>query len=173
MEWLKKDLGFDEAFNYKKVSLRAHLDYVTQPYDIPIQTTVADSLKTAAPNGVDCFFENVGGEDFNVVLNNMNQFGRVAICGFISGYNKMGQMLETRVPTLHPPILRKELKVEGFIVSRWLGPEWFAAIKQMAAWIAEGKIKARETIVEGFEKTPKAFIGLFSGDNTGKMVVKA
>ncbi len=62
--------------------------------------------------------------------------------------------------------------MEGFLVGRWAGPEWAESVKELAQWIREGKVKAKETVVDGFEKTPAAFIGLFSGDNTGKMVVK-
>merc|ERR1711971_1095295 len=105
--WLKS-IGFDHAFNYKKVG-------------------VAESLAKAAPKGVDCYFDNVGGE----------------------------------------------LMVEGFLVGRWAGPQWVEGIKAMAGWVVSGKIKVRETVVDGFDKMPQALMGLFTGDNTGKMVVKA
>merc|ERR1719228_1897502 len=119
-KWLK-ELGFDEAFNYKKVG-------------------VAESLSKAAPKGVDCYFDNVG------------------------GYSEVTDIL--------PLCVAKELKVEGFLVGRWT-ERWMEGVTAMAGWVMKGDIKVRETVVEGFEKMPIAFMGLFTGDNTGKMVVKA
>merc|ERR1719445_2703567 len=149
-EWLTKDLGFDKAYNYKT-------------------TDVDKVLKEGAPNGVDCFFDNVGGLDATKVINNhMNTFGRISGCGAISGYNATEPVL---VPSTQGAMVFKQLRYEGFIVRRWL-PRWFEGIQQMAQWIAEGKIKAEETVVEGFEKMPEAFNGLFTGANVGKMVVK-
>merc|ERR1719414_1430349 len=149
-EWLTKELGFDKAYNYKT-------------------TDVDKVLKEGAPNGVDCFFDNVGGLDATKVINNhMNTFGRISGCGAISGYNATEPVL---VPSTQGAMVFKQLRYEGFIVRRWL-PRWFEGIQQMAQWIAEGKVKTEETVVEGFEKMPEAFNGLFTGANTGKMVVK-
>jgi len=149
-EWLTKELGFDKAYNYKT-------------------TDVDKVLKEGAPNGVDCFFDNVGGLDATKVINNhMNTFGRISGCGAISGYNATEPVL---VPSTQGAMVFKQLRYEGFIVRRWL-PRWFEGIQQMAQWIAQGKVKAEETVVEGFEKMPEAFNGLFTGANTGKMVVK-
>merc|ERR1711988_169309 len=144
--------GFDKAYNYKK-------------------TSVQDALKDGAPNGVDCFFDNVGGEDAAVIINSMNEFGRVSCCGAISVYNESEKALP-KISTTSQTIVFRQLTVQGFIVSRWKSryPE---AIKQMAQWIQEGKIKYDETIIEGFEKMPEAFIGLLTGTNLGKMIVKA
>merc|ERR1719220_2099432 len=127
-----KSIGFDHAFNYKK-------------------TDVTGSLAKAAPKGVDCYFDNVGGEMSVAVLNAMNTRGRAAICGAISHYNEVG----------------------GYLVGRWKGEQWVEGIKAMAGWVMSGKIKVRETVVDGFDKMPQALMGLFTGDNTGKMVVKA
>jgi len=144
--------GFDKAYNYKK-------------------TSVQDALKDGAPNGVDCFFDNVGGEDAAVIINSMNEFGRVSCCGAISVYNESEKALP-KISTTSQTIVFRQLTVQGFIVSRWKSryPE---AIKQMAQWIQEGKIKYDETIIDGFEKMPEAFIGLLTGSNLGKMIVKA
>merc|ERR1712141_909965 len=144
--------GFDKAYNYKK-------------------TTVQDALKDGAPNGIDCFFDNVGGEDAAVVINSMNEFGRVSCCGAISVYNDIDHEWP-RVPMTTHSFVFSQLKMEGFLVTRWL-PRWEEAIGCMAQWIMEGKIKTPQTVVEGFEKMPDALIGLFTGANKGKMVVKA
>jgi len=148
-QWLKS-IGFDFAFNYKTSS-------------------VGDSLKTAAPEGVDCYFDNVGGEMSAAVMAAMNTRGRVSVCGAISHYNDVGGTSKTT--DILPLCVFKELKVEGFIVSRWLA-RWMEGINAMADWIKTGDIKVEETVVEGFENTPDAFLGLFTGNNTGKMVVK-
>merc|ERR1719242_976980 len=148
---LIKDFGFDKAYNYKK-------------------TKVEDALKNGAPKGVDCFFDNVGGEDAVTVIKHMNKFGRITRCGAISTYNAVGE--PTKVSATNADFIGNELKMEGIMVTRWAN-RWFEGIKQMGAWIKDGKIKVDETIVEGFEKMPDAFIGLFQGSNQGKMVVKA
>jgi len=149
--WLRS-IGFDHAFNYKK-------------------SDVAESLKTAAPKGVDCYFDNVGGEMSIAVLNAMNTRGRAAICGAISHYNEVGGYSKTT--DILPLCIFKELMVEGFLVGRWAGPRWVEGIKAMAGWVAGGQIKVKETTVEGFAKMPQALMGLFTGENTGKMLVKA
>jgi len=145
-----KELGYDHAFNYKKTAVEA-------------------ALKEAAPNGVHCYFDNVGGEMSLAVMNNMVSRGRVAVCGAISQYNKMGSLSNSN--DVFPTIVGKELKVEGFLVSRWRDQSQ-EAVKALADWVLSKKIKTRETVMEGFENIPKAFMGLFDGTNTGKMVVK-
>merc|ERR1719150_3648405 len=142
--------GFDKAYNYKKIS-------------------VADALKDGAPKGVDCFFDNVGGEDAATVINNMNDFGRISLCGAISLYN---ESTPPKITATNGAFISKNLKQEGFMVPRFAS-KWQEGILQMADWIKEGKIKYDETIVDGFEKMPEAFIGLFTGSNIGKMIVKA
>jgi len=148
---LVDDLGFDAAFNYKTVS-----DYVAK-------------LKELCPQGIDCYFDNVGGDISDAVFTLLNTFGRVSVCGQISQYNL--QKPEPG-PRLLGQILVRQLKVEGFIVTRFQ-PRWPQGIAQMAQWIKEGKIKYREEIVAGFEKTPRTFIDMLEGKNTGKMLVKA
>merc|ERR1712029_648699 len=147
---LIKDFGFDKAYNYKK-------------------TKVEDALKDGALNGVDCFFDNVGGDDASTVINHMRPFGRIAVCGAIATYNDKER---PRVPMTSHSFVFNQLKMEGFLVTRWLD-RWEEGIKQMATWVMQGKIQTEETVMEGFEKMPDALIGLFTGSNKGKMVVKA
>ncbi len=150
VHWMVNHLGCDAAFNYKIAS-----DYTAK-------------LKEICPLGIDCYFDNVGGVITDAVIPLLNLYGRVSVCGQISMYN-----LEKPEPgpRLLPYILVKQLKVEGFIVTRWQS-RWAEGIAQMAQWLKEGKIQYREEIVEGFANTAKAFIGMLQGENTGKMLVK-
>ena len=149
MKWLK-ELGFDHAFNYKTV---------------PVQ----ESLKIGAPNGVDCFFDNVGNADSSAVIGAMNEGGRISLCGTISTYNDGQQPM---VPATNWLMITKQLRMEGFNATKRWSERWEEGILQMAEWIREGKVKAHETIVEGFDNIPDAMAGLFTGANTGKMIVK-
>ncbi|KAK3101160.1 hypothetical protein FSP39_001406 [Pinctada imbricata] len=148
-KWIKEDLGFDHVYNYKKI-------------DIDV------ALKEAAPDGVDCYFDNVGGEFTSKAIMHMKLFGRMSICGSISAYNSTAPPMG---PLPYMIILGKQLKVEGFIVMRWF-QKWAEGEKEMKTWIKEGKIKYRETVTEGFDNMPKAFMGLFSGSNVGKAIIK-
>jgi NADPH:quinone reductase len=149
--YLIKELGFDGAFNYKTTT-----DYLAK-------------LRELCPKGIDCYFDNVGGAITDAVFPLLNTFARVSVCGQISQYN-----LEKPEPgpRLLPYCLVKQARVEGFIVSRFQN-RWAEGIAQMAQWLGEGKLKHREDIVEGFENTARAFIGMLQGENTGKMLVKA
>ncbi|OXA64243.1 prostaglandin reductase 1 [Folsomia candida] len=151
VEWLK-ELGFDHAFNYKKEG-------------------VDETLKKYAPKGVDCYFDNVGGEFAYNVVKNMNSNGRIALCGAIETYNRDSSQLPM-VPFDYGTMIYKQIKMEGFMVVRWW-QEWFQGVSQLRDWIIEGKIKVQETRVEGFDQMPLAFINLLQGKNTGKMIVKA
>jgi len=149
VEWLLNELGVDSAFNYKKVA------------------DLSAELGQHCPDGIDIYFENVGGEHLQAVLDNMNAFGRIPVCGMISQYN----LTETQPgPTNLSSIIGKRLMLKGFIVSDHHDrlPHF---MKDMTGWIRSGEIKWKETILEGIENTPKAFIGLFNGDNLGKMLV--
>jgi leukotriene B4 12-hydroxydehydrogenase/15-oxo-prostaglandin 13-reductase len=148
--WLTNELGFDGAFNYKTTP-----DYSAK-------------LKELCPNGIDCYFDNVGGTITDAVFGLMNVFGRISICGQISQYN-----LDKPEPgpRLLAQVLVRQLKVEGFIVVRFQN-RWAEGITQMAQWLREGKLKYREDVVEGFQNTARAFIGMLQGENTGKMLVK-
>lgn len=148
-KWLKEVLGFDEVFNYKT-------------------TPLEKALKDHAPEGVDCFFDNVGGEETTTVLKHMNKCGRTAICGSISQYNKEHK---DKGDLPYGPILMNMLRVEG--IQGWHHVQkWPEGLKQMLQWIQEGKVKYKETVTEGFDKMVSAFIGLFSGQNIGKAIVK-
>merc|ERR1719186_2140724 len=124
--WLK-GLGFDFAFNYKKCK-------------------VAETLKTAAPAGVDCYFDNVGGEMSAAVMGAMNTRGRVSVCGAISHYNDVGGYSKTT--DVLPLCVFKELKVEGFLVGRWIA-RWMEGITAMAGWIGTGEVKVECTMDGG------------------------
>lgn len=148
-DWLK-ELGFDHVFNYK-------------------ETTVDEALKKFAPNGIDIHFDNVGGEFSYTVMSNHLKFGaRVVVCGAISQYNNT----EDKEPSIFKFVIYKQLDVLGVIVVAFKDrfPE---ALTQLMQWVKEGKLKYRETVTEGFEHMPEAFISLFKGANTGKAVVKA
>jgi NADPH:quinone reductase len=151
IRYLIEDLGFDAAFNYKTSS-----DYQAK-------------LNELCPSGIDCYFDNVGGAISDAVFTLVNTFGRVSVCGQISLYNQ--QHIEPG-PRLLGQILVRQLKVEGFIVTRFQ-ERWPQGMAQIARWIQEGKIRYREEIVVGFENTPRAFIDMLEGKNTGKMLVKA
>lgn len=145
-----KEIGFDEVINYKGKDTSA----------------LQEELKALAPEGIDYFFDNTGGPMSDAVFLSMNTFGKVSVCGQIHGYNKVSV---ASVP-VRMISLRKQLRVEGFIVRRWL-KEWPEAFAYLGKHIVEGNIKARETITEGFENVFKAFLGLFTGENIGKQVV--
>ena len=146
--WLEQELGFDKAINYKKGDQ-------------------AQQLKEAAPKGVDCYFDNVGGDLSSMIITQMNLFGRISCCGAISEYNDV----VIQVPAPQKSFVFNQLKMEGFIVSRW-SERWMEGITQMLQWVQEGKIKYHETITIGFENQPKAFIDMLRGKNTGKALVK-
>jgi NADPH-dependent curcumin reductase CurA len=150
VEYLKS-LGFDGAFNYR----------TERPY--------GETLRRLCPNGIDCYFDNVGGALTDAVMERMNLFGRVSVCGQISMYNENPSA--DVGPRPFRQVLVRQLRVEGFIVSRWV-KRWPEGRKEMAAWLREGKLQYEETVFEGIENTVKAFLGLFSGENTGKAIVK-
>jgi NADPH-dependent curcumin reductase CurA len=148
--WLKEDLGLDAAINYKKGELRA-------------------SLKAAAPKGIDVYFENVGGEHLNAALPRMNALGRIAVCGMISAYNNFGAVSEP-VTTLSNMIYNRVM-MRGFVFYEFESKR-AQFLEDMKGWIKRGRMKYRTTIVVGIEQAPTALIGLFTGANTGKMVVQ-
>ena len=145
------ELGFDACIDYK-----AHKD----------PKSLFEALKAATPDGVDGCFENVGGPVFDAVLARMNAFGRVALCGMISGYD--GEPIPLKQPQL---ILQSRLTIEGFIVSEHMAV-WPEALKELGTLVASGKLKYRETVAQGLEAAPEAFLGLLKGKNFGKQIVK-
>ena len=150
-DYAVKELGFDACIDYKE-----HTD----------GKALNAALKDAAPGGIDCYFENVGGWILDVVLARMNAFGRIAVCGMIAGYD--GKPLPLAAPAL---ILMSRLKIEGFIVSEHM-EVWPEALKELGGLIATGSFKPRETVAQGIEAAPDAFLGLLKGKNFGKQVVK-
>jgi hypothetical protein len=148
--WLLDEAGIDAAVNYRTCG------------------NLLAAVRAACPGGIDIYYENVGGEHLEVALELMNKYGRLVMCGMISMYN-----------SVEPPpgprnlmyVVGKSLKMQGFIVTDFLDlvPQFFA---DMGGWIAAGKIKWRETVVDGIENAPQAFLGLFKGENTGKMLVR-
>lgn len=142
-----EEFGFDACVDYKAGNLRG-------------------DLKAATPNGIDGNFENVGGEVMDAVLARMNGFGRVAVCGLISGYNG-----EPTPVTNFRSILVNRLKVQGFIVSQHMDL-WPHALSELGALVASGRLKYRETVAQGIEAAPEAFFGLLKGRNLGKQLVK-
>ncbi|MEU8775544.1 NADP-dependent oxidoreductase [Streptomyces sp. NPDC048606] len=145
---LTEEYGFDAAFNYK-----------TRP--------VAEQLREAAPDGIDVYFDNVGGDHLEAALGSLNTGGRVAVCGMISVYNdtepapgprNLARLIQTRG------------RIEGFLVGDHydLQPRF---VEEVGPWVASGRLKYRETVVEGIENTVEAFLGVLRGDNTGKMIV--
>ena len=145
------ELGFDACIDYK-----AH----------PDPKSLYKALKDATPDGVDGCFENVGGAVLDATLARMNAFGRIALCGMISGYN--GEPIPIQQPQL---LLQSRLRLEGFIVSEHM-ELWPEALKELGTMVAMGTLKYRETIAEGLEAAPEAFMGLLKGRNFGKQLVK-
>lgn len=145
------ELGYDACVDYK-----AHTDL----------RSLSLALKEACPNGIDGYFENVGGMILDAVMGRMNAFGRIAMCGMIAGYN--GEPLPMANPSL---ILISRLKMQGFIVSEHMDL-WPQALTELATLVATGKLRPRESIAEGLAAAPEAFFGLLKGRNFGKQLVR-
>lgn len=146
-DYVVDELGFDACVDYK-------------------QEDFYKLFKAATPNGIDIDFENVGGEILDAVLKRLNVGARIPLCGLISGYN--GQPIPIKNPFA---LLTSRAHLQGFIISDHLNL-WPEAIKELGGYVASGKIKYRETITEGIENAPKAFIGLLKGENFGKQLIK-
>ncbi len=148
--WLTKELGADAAINYRKAG------------------DLGAAVREACPKGVDVYFENVGGAILDAVLGQVNPFARIALCGMISQYN-------LEVPAPGPANIRNmvgnRVLMQGFIISDHMKryPEFLA---EVGGWLKAGRIKYQETVAEGLDRAVTAFLGLFSGDNTGKMIVR-
>ncbi|KAG7212608.1 hypothetical protein KM043_012899 [Ampulex compressa] len=150
-KWLTKELNFDHAINYKKEN-------------------VALTLRKVAPKGIDCYFDNVGGEVSSTVIYQMKLFGRIAVCGSISSYNSNSASLP-KATLLQPAMVYSRLKMEGFIVSHW-HDRWLEGIKQNLEWIRMGKLRYRETVTKGFDHMFEAFVNMLHGENIGKAIVQ-
>ncbi|ANJ72351.1 NADP-dependent oxidoreductase [Ralstonia insidiosa] len=150
-DYVVNELGFDACIDYKAAKDSKEL------YQM---------LKAATPDGIDSYFENVGGSILDAVLSRMNAFGRIAMCGMIAGYD--GQPLPLQNPQL---ILVSRLTIEGFIVSEHMDV-WPEALRELGGFVAQGKLKFRESVADGLASAPEAFIGLLKGKNFGKQLVK-
>lgn len=148
--WLTEELGFDAAVNYRDGDL-------------------VDSLRAACPDGIDVLFENVGGDSLDAGLTLMNDFGRVVICGLISTYNKGAEPVPG--PYMFRNVIMRRLRVEGFVILDHLDryPEYQ---QKLAGWMLEGRLKHRLHIVDGLENAASALKLLYSGGNTGKLMVR-
>ena len=142
-----EELGFDACIDYKAGKLR-------------------EDLKAATPKGIDCLFENVGGEIFDTLLGRMNPFARIAVCGLISQYNT------APYPMVNiGSVLINRIRMQGFIVSDDMS-RWPPALKELGLLVATGRLKYRETVAEGLDAAPAAFIAMLKGGNFGKQLVK-
>jgi len=149
IERIQQKFGFDAAINYKTTD------------------NMKKAIAAACPDGVDVYFDNVGGEILDAALMNMNKYGRVVNCGAISLYNKTETPTGPRVET---QLIKKSILMQGFTVRDFL-KDFGPAQKQLAEWMEADKLTYMETTVEGFENIPQAFIDLFDGKNKGKMIV--
>jgi hypothetical protein len=144
-----RELGFDAAFDYKTVALDA-------------------ALAEAAPNGIDVYFDNVGGAHLQAAITSMRNFGRIVLCGAISQYNNTEPQPG---PNNLFQLIAKRLTMRGFIVVDHAARR-DAFVADMSRWIADGSVRYDETVVDGFENAPSAFLAMLRGDNLGKMLVR-
>jgi NADPH-dependent curcumin reductase CurA len=147
-DYVKRELGFDACIDYKAGKLGA-------------------ALKEACPKGVDVYFDNVGGEILDTLLREMNLFSRLVVCGLISDYNATQPYAIKNFRA----VLVNRIRIQGMIVFDWKD-RYGEALKALAAYLAEGKLKYRESVVEGLENAPKGLIALLKGENFGKQLVK-
>jgi NADPH-dependent curcumin reductase CurA len=147
-DYVLKDLGFDACVDYKGGNL-------------------VNDLKAACPGGVDCYFENVGGEVMDAVLRCLNPFSRIALCGLISDYKAE----EAYGVKMIRSLLVNRVNLRGFIVSDRMDL-YTKALGQLGRWVSQGKIKYHETVADGLRSAPAAFIGMLKGKNLGKQLVK-
>ncbi|MEC1777291.1 NADP-dependent oxidoreductase [Bacillus mojavensis] len=152
IDYLKNELQFDEAINYKTAD--------------DIQKALAD----ACPNGVDVYFDNVGGPISDAVMNLLNEFARIPVCGAISSYNAENEA-DDMGPRVQSKLIKTKALMQGFIVSDY-SDRFPEGAKQLAEWLRDGKLHYEETVTEGFENIPDAFLGLFKGENKGKQLIK-
>jgi NADPH-dependent curcumin reductase CurA len=151
--------GTDKCEFVKSLGADAVVDYKAQP--------ILKGLAAAAPDGIDVYFDNVGGDHLDAAFGLARKDARFAICGMIEGYNAAEPMCFRFIMR----VIAMRIRVQGFIYTEYM-PRLGEFHRDMGQWIAAGQVKARETVVEGLENTPEAFLGLFEGANTGKMLVK-
>ncbi|MEV6138425.1 NADP-dependent oxidoreductase [Nocardia sp. NPDC051990] len=152
--YVREELGFDAAIDHRAPDF-------------------ADRLRAAVPDGIDIYFENVGGAVADAVYPLLNTYARVPVCGLIANYNAIGTPEgPDRLPGFYGRILTKSLTVRGFIQTEFVREMYKDFLREMSGWIAEDRVRYREDIVEGLEQAPKAFIGMLEGRNFGKLVVR-
>ena len=147
---LKEEFGFDEVINYKTC------------------TDLKKAIADACPNAVDIYYDNVGGEISDAIISNINFNARIVLCGQIALYNSTEIPMG---PRLQPMLLTRSALMQGFIISNFQS-QFSEGSKHIAMWVQQGKLKYKETIVKGFDKLPAALLGLFEGENIGKMIVE-
>ncbi|CAG8444468.1 385_t:CDS:10 [Ambispora gerdemannii] len=147
-DWLEKELGFDVALNYRDADF-------------------SKKLAAATPKYIDVYFDNVGGDILDLCLKRIAQKGRIVVCGAISQYNEKNP----QGPKNYTTLITQRARMEGFIVFDY-GPRYPEAVRDIAKWLQEGKIKRREFVTEGLENAPEGLLRLFKGENTGKTLVK-
>lgn len=150
IKFLKEDLQFDEGINYRTTE------------------NIVEELMRTCPNGIDVYFDNVGGDISDAVFTQLNRQARIVVCGEISAYNLEKHDVGPRVQTM---LIKKSILMQGFTVGDYSNRYREAAV-QLGQWLQEGKLTYRETIQEGFENIPAAFLDLFQGKNIGKLLVK-
>ncbi|CAM4215349.1 NADP-dependent oxidoreductase [Gillisia limnaea] len=150
IERIKEKFGFDDGINYKTAN------------------DMKKAIGAACPKGVDVYFDNVGGEILDAAMANINKFGRVINCGAISLYNEEKKPVG---PRHEGTLIKKSVLMQGFTIMDYV-KDFGPAINQLSTWLKDGKLTYSETIVEGFENIPQAFLDLFEGKNKGKMIVK-
>ncbi|WP_413731157.1 NADP-dependent oxidoreductase [Sodalis sp. RH20] len=148
----------------------------TLGFDVCLDRRDADfagQLARACPDGIDIYFENVGGAVFDAVLPLLNTSARIPLCGLIANYNMQNLPDgKDRLPYLQALLLRKRIRMQGYIITLDYGHRYDEFIQAMGPWVSEGKVRMREDIVDGLEQAPQAFIGLLEGKNFGKLVVR-
>lgn len=153
--FVKDELGFDAAVDHRDPDFAA-------------------KLAAACPDGIDVYFENVGGTVWEAVLPLLNKFARIPVCGLIAHYNESRdrQQQTDRLPATMGQILQKSLTVRGFIMNEFVAEQQPAFLQEAAQWVADGRLKWKEDVVDGLENAPEAFIGLLEGRNFGKLIIR-
>ena len=152
-EYVRDTLGFDAVVDHRSSSF-------------------ASDLAAACPGGVDVYFENVGGAVFDAVLPLLNQYARVPVCGLIAQYNGLGKSEHDRLPAAMSTVLRRSVLMRGFIYSEFVASYYETFERELSPVVASGAIKYREDIIDGLENAPEAFLGMLSGSNFGKLLVR-
>lgn len=150
VRWITEELGFDAGFNYKTAD------------------NLVQKLGELCPDGIDCYFDNVGGPITDAVFSNLHTGARISVCGQISQYNATKTPMG---PRLFFRLIEKQARVEGFLVFQF-ADRYEEGLSQLAEWLKSGQIKYRENVIDGIENAPSAFLGLLQGENIGKQVVK-